>query len=116
MDNPPDQRSHDASPWPRWASRASLLSAFVCFAMNCVFMQLTRKQLPSETELANQIVGWTSIAVVIAGLVAGGAAFLGGWKAHGRETMFMAALGILLNGGIVLVTVWLLYKIAQVAS
>lgn len=79
--------------------------------MNCVFMQLTRRQLPSETELANQIVGWASMAVVIAGIVAGAAAFVGGRKERSRDTLVMAAIGMLLNGGIVLVTLWMLYLI-----
>ena len=116
MDSAPDQRYVNPPSWPRWAARGSLLAAFVCFAMNCVFMQLTRKQLPSETELANQIVGWSSMAVVIAGLVAGAAAFVGGWKERSRETMVMAAMGVLINGGIVLITLWLLNQINEVAS
>lgn len=112
-----DASNRDGSPsWPRWAARASLAAALICFAMNCVFMQLTRQQLPSETELANQIVGWTSMAVLIAGIVAGAAAFVGGWKDARRETPVLAAMGILLNGGIIGVTLWLLYQISQVAS
>ncbi|HUE74930.1 MAG TPA: hypothetical protein VMP01_28950 [Pirellulaceae bacterium] len=112
-----DASNRDGSPsWPRWAARASLAAAFVCFAMNCVFMQLTRRQLPSETELANQIVGWASLAVLIAGIIAGAAAIIGGWKEPRRETLVLAAMGILLSGGIIGVTLWLLYQISQAAS
>ena len=99
--------------WPRWAARGALLSAFVCFAINCVFMQLTRDQPPSETILLNQIVGWSSMAVVVAGIAAGAAALAGGWKERSRETLVMAAMGLLFNAGIVLVTLWMLYVIRQ---
>ncbi len=111
-----DQRLDSAANWPRWAARASLAAAFVCFAMNCVFMQLTRKQLPAETELANLIVGWSSMGVVVAGIAAGAAALAGGWKERTRETVVMAAKGLIINGGIVLVTLWLLYRIGQASA
>jgi hypothetical protein len=82
--------------------------------MNCVFMQLTRRQAPTETELANQIVGWTSLAVVIAGIVAGAAAAVRGWR--NRDTLVIAALGLALNVGIVLVTLWMLYQLSLARS
>ena len=107
---PPD----DAHRWPRWAARGSLASAFVCFAMNCVFMQLTRRQLPSETDLANQLVGWGSLGVLIAGVVAGVAAIVGATGDRNRETLALAALGLLLNGGVIGVMLWLLNQISSV--
>jgi hypothetical protein len=97
--------------WPRWAARGSLIAAFVCFTMNCVFMQLTSKQPPEETRLANQIVGWSSMAVVAGGLIAGGWALTESLRRGGRETAMIAALGLLLNSGIVLLTLWMLYSI-----
>ncbi|HZL91606.1 MAG TPA: hypothetical protein VFB96_24765 [Pirellulaceae bacterium] len=99
--------------WPRWAARASLLAAFVCFAVNCVFMQLTRQQAPSETALINQIVGWGTMTVVAAGILAGAAALAGAWRQRARETLVMAAMGLTFNVGIVLVTLWLLSLIRQ---
>ena len=110
MNDVPAQQPKFAS-WPRWAARASLAAVFVCFAMNCVFLQLTRNQPPSETELVNQIVGWSSMAVLIGGIVAGAAAFVGGWKMRSRETMVLAAMGVVFSGGIVLATLWMLYQI-----
>lgn len=110
--NGPDP-TRDAAAWPRWAARASLAAAFVCFATNCVFMQLTRRQLPSETELANQIVGWSSMAVLIVGVIAGGAALVGSLKSGNRETFVMAVMGVFFNGGIIAATMWLLYQISQ---
>ena len=99
---------NDACPrWPRWAARASLTAAFVCFALNCVFMQLTREQLPSETELANQIVGSLGLAILIAGIVSAAAALVGGWKHSSRETLVLALMGILLNGGVIAAMLWL---------
>ncbi len=110
MTNPP--AVDDSRAWPRWAARGSLLAAFVCFAMNCVFMQVTRNQPPQETELANQIVGWSSMAVVIGGIAAAACALAVAARRGWRETAVIAAAGLLLNGGIVLVTLWMLYQVS----
>lgn len=96
---------------PRWAARGSLLAAFLCFAMNCVFMQLTSEQPPEETRLANQVVGWSSLAVVFAGLFAGGWAAAIALRRRWTDTALLAGLGVLLNGGIVLLTLWMLLQI-----
>ena len=96
---------------PRWAARGSLLAAFICFAMNCVFMQLTSERPVEETRLANTIVGASSLAVVFAGLIAGGWALALSIRGCWRDTAMIAAMGLLLNGGIVLLTVWMLYQI-----
>ena len=108
----PDTENADAPlAWPRWAARGSLLAAFLCFAINCVFMQLTSEQPPEETRLANQLVGWSSLAVVFAGLAAGGWAAAVALRRRWRDTALIAGLGVLLNGGILLLTLWMLFQI-----
>lgn len=110
------KEAEDSHSWPRWLARASLMAAFLCFAMNCVLMQVTSKQQPQETQLASAIVGWSSLAVVIAGLVVGVVAGVYGWKSRDRDTLVIAALGAALNGGIVLVMLWLLYQIGRLTQ
>jgi anti-sigma-K factor RskA len=76
-------------------------------------MHFTRNRPPNETLLLNQLVGWGSMAVVVAGIAAAAAALAGGWKEQSRETLLLAVLGLVLNVGIVLVTLWMLYVIRQ---
>lgn len=89
------------------------MAAFVCFAMNCVFMQVTSKLPPNDTRLANLVVGWASLAALFAGVGAGVAAIIGGWRKQDRDTVAIAAMGLLLSGATMLLMLWMLYQIGR---
>lgn len=91
------------------------MAAFLCFTINCVFMQLTGRQLPSETPVANLVVGWSSMVVVIAGLIAGFLGLAAGIRRRSLDTALIASIGLVLCGGIIFVRLWVLYVISRAA-
>lgn len=89
------------------------MAAFVCFALNCVFMQVTDDLAPEDTRVANLAVGWASVTALVSGVGAGIAAIVGGWRERTRDTVAIAALGVLLSGGTLLLMGWMLYQIGR---
>ncbi|MGV3605629.1 MAG: hypothetical protein ACO1RA_04415 [Planctomycetaceae bacterium] len=94
--------------WPRFWARTSIFAAITCCTMNCVLFQLTAKQPGGPSELANAIVGYSSLLLVILGFFAGLVAFFQGFRQKTRDTSIIASLGLILCGGILFLMVWFL--------
>lgn len=92
----------------RYLARVSIFSAIACCTMNCVLFQLTAKQPGGPSELANALVGYSSLLLVLLGFVAGVAGFILGLKQSSRDTTIIASLGVMLCGGILFLMVWFL--------
>jgi hypothetical protein len=96
----------------RWAARGSILAAFVCFTLNCTFSQLTAKQQPGDVWWLTQLVGWTSMLVVAAGIGLGIYGLVIGIRRR-SETAGIAVIGLLLNSGIVFVMLWFMWMLRR---
>jgi hypothetical protein len=94
----------------RWAARGSILAAYVCFTLNCTFGQLTAKQQPGDVWWLTQLVGWTSMLVVAAGIGLGIYGLVIGIRRR-SETAPIAVIGLLLNLGIVFVMLWFMWML-----
>jgi hypothetical protein len=95
----------DAQSRPRQLARLSIAAAFLSCTMNCVFSQLASRT-GSQLGAHGWLVDWTSLAVVLTGLVLGGIGLAGGWRRGSRDTVAIAAIGLVLNLGIVFLIVW----------
>jgi hypothetical protein len=100
-----DGTDRGARSWSRQLARWSVLAAFLSCTLNCVFNQLTARAAQSLGRFEG-LVGWTSLLVVIAGMVLGAAGLASGWRRRSVDTMTIAGIGLVLNSGIVFVVVW----------
>jgi hypothetical protein len=91
--------------WGRQLARWSVLAAFLSCTLNCVFNQLGARAAASLGQF-DKAVGWTSLLMVIAGAALGVAGLASGWRRRAVDTMVIAGIGLVLNGGIVFVVVW----------
>lgn len=105
---PPSTDVDESRSWPRFLARTSIFAAITCCTMNCVLFQLTAKQPGGPSALANAIVGYSSLLIVVLGFVAGLAAFFQGFRQQTRDTSIIASLGLILCGGILFLMVWFL--------
>lgn len=94
--------------WSRMLARLSIVAAMLCLSMNCVFNQLTAKSDPASMLGWNRIVGTCSIAVVVLGVLMGLFAMVRGIQRRSTDTATIAAIGLVLNLGIIFVTIWAL--------
>lgn len=88
----------------RRVARLSVLAAFLSCSLNCVFSQLAARA--SQVASLGGLVDWTSLALVLLGVALGAAGLAGGWRQKSRETAAIAAIGLVLNLGILLVVAW----------
>lgn len=105
---PPSTDVDESRSWPRFLARTSIFAAITCCTMNCVLFQLTAKQPGGPSELANAIVGYSSLIIVVLGFVAGLVAFFQGFRQQTRDTSIIASLGLILCSGILFLMVWFL--------
>lgn len=105
---PPSTDADESRSWPRFLARTSIFAAITCCTMNCVLFQLTAKQPGGPSELANAVVGYSSLLIVILGFFAGLVAFFQGFRQQTRDTSIIASLGLILCGGILFLMVWFL--------
>lgn len=91
--------------WGRQVARWSVLAAFLSCTLNCVFNQLAARAAASFGQF-DRVVGWTSLLMVIAGATLGVAGLVSGWRRRSVDTMVIAGIGLVLNGGILFVVVW----------
>ena len=98
----------------RWPARLSILAAYICFTLTCTFQQLTAKQKPDEVWLLNQMVGWVSLLFVAGGIGLGVYGLVQGIKRR-SQTAGIAAIGLVLNLGIVFVMLWFLWMFRRAA-
>ncbi|MEX2174668.1 MAG: hypothetical protein WD872_09925 [Pirellulaceae bacterium] len=94
-----------AADWPRQLARASIAAAFVSCTLNCVFSQIAARAGAGPGRLG-WLVDWSSLLVVLAGIAVGIAALAGGLRRKSLDTATIAAIGLVLNLGIVFVIVW----------
>jgi len=94
----------------RWVARLSLVAAFVCFSANCVSNRLlwTQGGTGFAPTLSAVISILTSLCVLV-GVALGVAGIVLGRRARQSETTMLAVIGLLLNLGIIGVTVWVLW-------
>ncbi|MCI0360868.1 MAG: hypothetical protein L0211_20515 [Planctomycetaceae bacterium] len=89
----------------RRAARLSIAAAFVSCTLTCVFSQLASRW---RDALANYgwLVDWSSLAIVLAGVVLGAIGLAAGFFKRSFDTAAIAAIGLVLNLGIIFVIVW----------
>lgn len=98
-------RAGDARTWSRQLARGSILAAFLSCTLNCVFNQLASRAAASLGRF-DGLIDWLSLLMVLAGIALGVAGMLGGSRRKSPDTMVIAGIGLVLNGGIVFVVVW----------
>jgi hypothetical protein len=101
----PSSNDVDVRSWSRQLARWSVLAAFLSCTLNCVFNQLASRAAAALGQF-DAVVGWASLLVVLAGIVLGAVSLTGGWRRRSVDTMVIAGIGLVLNGGIVFVVVW----------
>ena len=99
----------------RWPARLSIIAAYICFTLTCTFQQLTAKHKPGDDVwLLNQIVGWTSLLFVFAGIGLGIYGLVMGIRQR-SQTAGIAVIGLVLNLGIIFVMLWFMWMLRQAA-
>ncbi len=96
---------HDAGSWARQLARISVVAAFLSCTLNCVFSQVASRAGPALGSFG-WLVDWSSLLVVLAGATLGVLGIVGGWRRKSPDTQAIAAIGLVLNLGIVFVVVW----------
>ena len=100
--------SQQSSPdWPRLAARYCVISFFVCITMNCVVSNLLlkdpqpgREGLWSAAEIAASL-------IIASGVLSGLAGLIFGMRRKSQDTIWIAAIGLFLHGGLLFVAWWL---------
>jgi hypothetical protein len=95
----------DAGSWGRQFARLSVLAAFLSCTLNCVFSQVASRAGPTVGRFG-WLVDGSSLLVVIAGVTLGVMGVLGGRRRRSLDTQAIAAIGLVLNVGILFVVVW----------
>ena len=103
----------ESKSWARVLARISILAAMLCLSMNCVFNQLNPKSTSADVMFWSRAVGTLSLAVVVAGIVCGLVAAIQSARSRATDTLVMAIAGLVLNVGIIGVTIWVLWIISQ---
>jgi hypothetical protein len=89
----------------RRLARLSIAAAFGSCTLNCVFSQLASRK-GSWLGPYGWLVDWTSLAVVVAGVTLGAIELRGGLRRKSADTATIAAIGLVLNLGILLIVAW----------
>jgi drug/metabolite transporter (DMT)-like permease len=95
----------DARSTARRLARLSVLAALASCSLNCVFNQLTLRGAETLRPFGNLVSGG-SLSVVVAGIVLGISALVGGARNRSPDTAAIALIGLTLNLGIVFVICW----------
>lgn len=99
-----------------WAARGSIFSALGCFTGNCLVNRLVLGgQLGDASWLSTAVSLFTS-GLVLLGLILGGVGLYSGWRRKASDTIGVAVIGLLLNMGIVALTIWALWVLKDVAK
>jgi bacteriorhodopsin len=100
----------------RWAARLSIIAAFVCFTLMCTIQQLTAKdELKGTVAWVYYSVSVLASSFVFLGIVAGFYGLMVGLKRKSTDTIGIAAIGLVLNLGIVGLVAWGKWLLSQVA-
>jgi hypothetical protein len=98
-----------------WAARGSIFAALGCFTGNCLVNRLVLVGELGEVSWLSTGVSVFTSGLVLLGLVLGGVGLFGGWRRGASDTIGVAVIGILLNLGIVALTIWALWVLRDVA-
>jgi len=104
--NPTDHRA-------RWVARLSIVAAFVCFSANCVGNRILWTQRAEEfAPLLSQVISIATSLIVLVGVGLGIAGIVLGRRGKQPETTVLGVIGLVLNLGIIGVTVWVLWVLS----
>ena len=95
----------DARSTPRHLARLSIVAAFLSCTLNCVFNQLASRAAAWLGSLG-WLVDWSSLTIVLAGVVLGAIGLAGGLRRKSADTATIATIGLVLNLGILFVVIW----------
>lgn len=97
----------------RYAARISVACAYLCFTLSCAMNQLFLRDAKSTNaqDALRLAVDSLSMSVVVLGLLLGSYGLVAGIRARSRDTSLISCIGLVLNGGIVFVVVWVLWKV-----
>lgn len=98
----------------RRLSRASVLAAFISCALNCVVSQLSLRLAWGPAY--GDPIDWLSLGLVLAGAGCGISGLVLGLKRKSPDTTIIAAIGLLLNLGILFVVIWYFAVIRPAAA
>jgi hypothetical protein len=99
---PPDT---DARSPGRQLARLAVVAALVSCSLNCIVNQLAFRGIPALRGYGGLTSG-ISLAIVVLGIGLGIAGLIGGLRRRSTDTAVIAAIGLVLNLGIVFVVVW----------
>ncbi len=99
----------------RQLARLSIAAAFLSCTVNCLFSQLALRA-GSQLVGFGWLVDWASLALVLAGVVLGAVALVSAWRRKSSDTAAIAAIGLILNLGILFVIAWYFAIIRPAAS
>ena len=89
----------------RWLARLAILAAFLSCTLNCVYSQLASRA-GSWLAPHGWLIDWSSLAIVLAGVVLGAYGLAGGLRRKSADTATIGAIGLVLNLGILFVVIW----------
>lgn len=102
-----------STPRSHLAARGSIFAALLCFTGNCLLNQLVIKfQLAGAGWLSTTVSVFTS-GLVIGGVVLGVIGLVGGRRRGSSDTVGVAVIGLVLNLGIIALTIWALTVLRQ---
>ncbi len=96
----------DARTRPRYLARAAIVAPFAALAIMWVARQLERDQSASITSAINIVGSAVSFLFILAGIGLGITAIVGGLRRGSRDTVIIAAIGLLLSSGFLLLTAY----------
>jgi hypothetical protein len=89
----------------RRLARLSVVAAFLSCTVNCIYSQLASRA-GSWLGPYGWLIDWSSFAIVLAGVVLGACGLAGGLRRKSADTATIAAIGLVLNLGILFVVIW----------
>lgn len=96
-------------------ARGAMVAPFAALAIMWIARQLERKQTDAVASAINFMGSTLSVVLIVAGIVLGVAAVIGGLRRGSRDTIIIALLGLAISSGFFLLTVWA-YIFARGAS
>lgn len=96
-------------------ARGAMVAPFAALAVMWIARQLERKQTDSVASAINFMGSTLSVVLIVAGIVLGVAAIIGGLRRGSRDTIIIGLLGLAISSGFFLLTVWA-YIFARGAS
>ena len=109
-----EKPAQDAAPqaksrtdWPRLAARYCVISFFVCITLNCVASNLLLKDPQPGREGLWTAADIAASLIIASGVLSGIAGLIFGLRQKSQDTIWIAAIGLFLHGGLLFVAWWL---------